>query len=87
MALAESKVMMGSHECRACRYWKGDGASPYESFSGDCRRNAPRVLTETHYDSLSSQTRFPRTEFDAWCGEFQAREGKGNGRDFGQWSP
>ena len=52
--------------CENCRFWQ----SSKSSRRGDCRRYAPRPGTQV---GTQGPARWPRTNHDDWCGEFERK--------------
>lgn len=61
--------------CETCRYWV--------SKTEECRARAPQVIVGQEYLDGGRkhrnvfETRFPATDKDIWCGEWQPKEGAG----------
>jgi Bacterial RNA polymerase, alpha chain C terminal domain len=70
----------GGAICRNCRFWMDfhDGSD-----TGECCRFPPAIIVLPLLcsfeacegeEKLAAQTKFPGTDSDEWCGEFQARD-------------
>lgn len=53
--------------CAACAYWKSGITG-----EGECRRNAPQLITFEIDDEVKVESRFPTTSGEDWCGDFEA---------------
>jgi hypothetical protein len=54
--------------CQACAFWKTTSAD-----TGECRRHAPQNIVFEVNDEMSVQSRFPVTNGEDWCGDFEAK--------------
>jgi len=54
--------------CASCTHWKTQASG-----QGECRRNAPQLITFEIDDDVKVESRFPTTAEDDWCGEFETK--------------
>lgn len=56
-------------KCEQCRYWDDKAADPFTT-DRYCRRRAPVVVVRINKDSSWSDTVWPKTGPEDWCGKF-----------------
>ena len=54
--------------CAACAHWNSEDGT-----KGECRRNAPQLITFEIDDDTRVESRFPVTNGIDWCGDFDEK--------------
>ena len=54
--------------CVSCVHWKSENQN-----EGECRRNAPQLISFEIDNDTKVESRFPTTSDKDWCGEFEAK--------------
>ena len=62
---------MTDEQCGNCKFWD-EGSGQFRSPRvGKCRRNPPTIVGAYPSLSPSTMTRYPESNENAWCGEWQ----------------
>ncbi len=57
-----------TNACQSCNFWKATSEN-----NGECRRRAPQNIVFEVNDKVSVESRFPVTDGNDWCGEFEGK--------------
>lgn len=69
--------MMGPiGHCKDCRYWNAG----YRGDVGQCRLSPPTVIETHHLNREYTETVWPETKENEWCGQYEGKESRSRER-------